>query len=576
MPTYAFGPFFLDPAERRLTRGGRRVAVPSKAWQILVLLAEAGGRLVAHETFRAKLWPNVVVEDRTLTVHVSTLRKALGSGPPEDYIETVARAGYRLAVPVRILCEADRPPQVPSGPPTAETRPLAVGTFSTGDLVEADTYLGVGIADAVTTALGALPGLAVSPAGAAEDLSVARTLGLGHLLEGAVQRSSDQLQVSARLIDVASGHTEWSERFEHPVADGAALQDAIAQRVANSLAQLSTAAHAGLRSYRPRSSEAYLLQLEGRASLKLHARLSAMKALGLFERAETLDPDYATAHAGLASTYLHLGSTVILRPLPIEEAMPLARESAERALALDEELAEAWAVLGRIKMEYDWDWDGAEADLAHAVALNPNSVEALAVYGQFLGTMGRHDESLETMEQARRLDPRRLDTLVILAIVYTIADDPERALATVNDAASMFDSYVGRALITRMLVLDQVGRHDEAMAERLALLKRQSGTQGFAGQLGELDRSKGWRAAMVEWITLLERTNRWMAAAMQCMAIDEPARAIDALERCVSERFTHFTLLLQSPSFRALRGEPRFRQIMRMLKLDGRIGVGVS
>jgi DNA-binding winged helix-turn-helix (wHTH) protein len=210
MPTYAFGPFILDPADRRLTRSGRRVAVPAKAWQILLLMAEAGGRLVPHETFRAKLWPNVVVEDRTLTVHVSTLRKALGSGPPEDYIETVARAGYRLAVPVRILSEADPPPQVPSGPTTAEARQLAVRTFSTGDLVEADTYLGVGIADAVTTALGALPGLAVSPAGAAEDLTVARTLGLGHLLEGAVQRSSDQLHV--RWAGTTRLSRAWSRR----------------------------------------------------------------------------------------------------------------------------------------------------------------------------------------------------------------------------------------------------------------------------------------------------------------------------------------------------------------------------
>jgi DNA-binding winged helix-turn-helix (wHTH) protein len=74
MAIYAFGPFLLDPAERRLTRAGRRVAVPGKAWQIMLLLVEAGGRLVSHETFRMNLWPNVVVEDRTLVVHMSTLR----------------------------------------------------------------------------------------------------------------------------------------------------------------------------------------------------------------------------------------------------------------------------------------------------------------------------------------------------------------------------------------------------------------------------------------------------------------------------------------------------------------------
>src|SRR3954451_22393087 len=110
MPVYLFGPFVLDPAERRLTREGRRIAVPAKAWQILLLLVDAGGRLVPHEAFRAKLWPNVVVEDRTLTVHMSTLRKALGDGASSNLIETVSRDGYRLPVPVRVLPETDRSP----------------------------------------------------------------------------------------------------------------------------------------------------------------------------------------------------------------------------------------------------------------------------------------------------------------------------------------------------------------------------------------------------------------------------------------------------------------------------------
>ena len=106
---------------------------------------------------------------------MSTLRKALGTGPADDFIETVARAGYRLAVPVRVAVggrsaatsrqrAADRP----------KPRPLAVRPFSTGDLAEADTYLGVGIADAVTTVLGGVPGLTVSPVGAVEDLAGAR------------------------------------------------------------------------------------------------------------------------------------------------------------------------------------------------------------------------------------------------------------------------------------------------------------------------------------------------------------------------------------------------------------------
>ena len=574
MPIYAFGPFVLDPAERRLTRSGRRVAVPAKAWQILVLLAEAGGRLVPHEVFRAKLWPNVVVEDRTLTVHVSTLRKALGAGPPEDCIETVARAGYRLAVPVRVLSEAD-PPQAVSGPPMVEARPLAVRRFSTRDLAEADTYLGVGIADAVSTALGAVPGLTVWPVGAVEDLAGARdtveacrTLGVGHLLEGAVRRSAERLQISARLIDVASGRTQWSERFEQSQVDGVALQDAIAERVATSLPQLSAVDH-GLHSYRPRAAEAYFLQLEARAHLKPFTRLPLMKALSLFEQALVLDPDYAMAHAGLASTYLLMASTAMLRPLQVDEAMPMARRAAQRAIALDEGLAEAWAALGRVKMEYDWDWDGAEADLAHAVALNSSSVEALATFGQFLSAMGRHDEAIEAMEQARRLDPRGVETLQHLAIVYWMAGQGDRALEAVDDSLKVAPGSP-RAHYGRMMILDQLGRRDEAMAERLTTLRGLSVAQGVAVQVEALARSKGWRQAMDVWIALLERTNRWEGAAMQWMAPGESSRALDALEHCVKARTTYLCFTAQNPYFRPLHNNPRFQQILQTLKLDGR------
>lgn len=574
MSVYAFGPFVLEPAERRLTRGGRRVAVPGKAWQILRMLAEAGGQLVSHETLRARLWPNVVVEDRTLTVHMSTLRKALGDGLPSDFIETVARAGYRLAVPIRVLSQTEPALQAVGWPPMAEARTLAVRPFATRDLAEADTYLGVGMADAVSTALGAVPGLTVSPVDAVEDIAVARSLGVGHLLEGTVQRSDERLRVSARLIDVASGRTQWSERFEQPQMDAVALQDAIATRVATSLPRSSGVDH-DLHSYRPRAAEAYFLQLQARAHLKAFTRLPLLKALTLFEQALALDPDYAMAHAGLGSAYLLMASTAMLRPLPVDEAMPMARLAAERALALDEGLAEAWAVLGRVKMEHDWDWDGAEADLAHAVALNSSSVEALATFGQFLSAMGRHDEAIETLEQALRLDPRRVETLQHLGIVYWMAGQADRALEVVKESLAIAPDSV-RGQYGRMMILDQLGRHDEAMAERLATLRGLSVAQGLAEQVEALLRSKGWQEAMHVWIGLLERTNRWEGAAMQWMAVGEPARAMDALEHCVKARTTYLCFTAQNPYFRPLHGDPRFQRILRVLNLDGHISAAAS
>jgi len=569
MSVYAFGPFILDTAARRLTRDGQRLAVPGKAWRILLMLVEAGGRLVSHDAFRAKLWPNVVVEDRTLTVHMSTLRKALGDGSA-SIIETVSREGYRLAMPLRVLSKSG--PEAGGAPPGAVARTLAVRPFATPDLPEADRYLGVGIADAVGTALGGVPGLTISPIEAVEDLAGARSLGVERLLEGSVQRSAERLRVSARLIKVASGLTEWSERFEQALVDGVAVQDAIATRVAASLPQSSSSSDRDVHSYRPQAAEAYFLQLEARAHLKPFTRLPLIKALSLFEQALMLDPDYAVAHAGLASTYLRMASTAMLRPLQVDEAMPMARRAAQRAIALDDGLAEAWAALGRVKMEYDWDWDGAEADLAHAVALNPSSAEALATYGQFLSAMGRHDEAIEAMEQARRLDPRSVETLQHLAIVYWMAGQGDRALDAVDESLRVLPGSP-RAHYGRMLILDQLGRHDEAMAERLTTLRGLSVAQGLAEHVETLARDQGWRAAMNVWIALLERTNRWEGAAQQWMAVGEPTRALDALEHCVQMRTTYLCFTGLNPYFRPLQGDPRFQHILRTLKLEGRVGI---
>ena len=474
MAAYAFGPFVLDVGERLLVREGRRVPLAGKTLQLLQLLVEARGRLVERDAIYDRLWPNVTVEEQNLTVHIGTLRRVLGRTDSSlGYIETVVRAGYRLTVPVRAVAS----PEPPSAEPPAQTRPLAVLPFSTQGLTEADRYLGMGIADAVITQLGGLPGMGVRPTSVVKDIDgdrdaveIGRALQVGHVLQGTVRRNAQRLSVSTQLVDVASGTVRWRENFEQPTESGFALQDAIAARVASTLTTLSAEDRADLHGHRPRSSEAYFLQLQARTSLRLHARIPAMKALGLFEQAVELDPDYAVAHAGLASTYLLLTSTAMLRPLPLEEALRLARQSAERAIALDPRLGEAWAVLGRLKMDYEWDWQGAEADLLHAVTISPNSVEAVSAYGQYLGTMGRHDEALETMEHAHRLDPRHVDTLGALAAACWRADQPDRALAVLDDAHKIAP-WVHPSAALRVYLLDHLGRHDESLASRLGHLQ---------------------------------------------------------------------------------------------------------
>ena len=414
MALYEFGAFVLDASGRQLTRQGERLSVTGKTLDALRLLVEADGRLVDRQTFNAQLWPEVIVEEHNLTVHISTLRKTLGS----DCIETVARNGYRLTLPVRAV-------------------------------------------------------------------------------------------------------------------DRQAL------------------------------SESREIQREARYQLSQAERVPALRALGLFERALALDPDDAGALAGLASTYLLLSSTTIRRPLPVGEAKQLASDTARRALAIDPRQGEACAVLGRLKMTYDGDWKGAEADLIRAVRLAPDSVEAQVGHSLFLTAMGRHDEALAALERARSLDPTRRETHERLGLAWWMAGDADHALAALAEAVAI-DPEARRPHFRRMLVLDQAGRHDEAAAER-AIWLRLFDDGAVADRLADMAERSGHRAAMVEWIAMLAKLNQWFEVAAQAMVIDARAQALDALERCVDEHADNAPFIGQYPPFRPLAGEPRFERLLGRL-----------
>ena len=313
------------------------------------------------------------------------------------------------------------------------------------------------------------------------------------------------------------------------------------------------------------SSEAASIRLEARHQLNEAERIPALKALGLFERSLVLDPDNAVAHAGLASTYLLLASTTIRRPLPVEEAVRLATASAQRALAIDGRLAEPYAVLGRLKMTYEWDWQGAGADLAHAVALDPASVEALVNRGLLLSAVGRHREAVESLTRAAAVDAARRETFERLGLARWMAGDDEGALASLAEAVAI-DPEARRPHFRRMLVLDHLGRHDEAAIDRAVWLSLYDEAE-VAGQLAELTRSAGHRAAMSEWIARLGRQNQWLEAAVQAMAIDDRSTALDGLERCVGDQGDGTPYIAQFPSFQPLQGEPRFQRLMREMKL---------
>jgi len=418
---YEFGAFILDASERRVTRDGERLPVTGKTLDVLRLLVEAEGRLVDRQTFNSLLWSEVLVEDRNLTVHISALRKALGA----ECIETVAKAGYRLALPVRQLA----PPE--AGKPPAHELPLVLS--------------------------------------------------------------------------------------------------------------------------------------EARRQLEQVERVPSLRALGLFERALTLDPGNADAHAGLASTFVQLASTTIRRPLPLDEAAAMARESAARALAIDAGNGEALAALGRLRMIVDWDWRGADELLARAVAQAPGSVEAALNRSLLLSAVERHEEAVAELERARELAPRRRETLERLRLACWLAGDADRGLAALTEASAL-EPDARRPRFRRMIVLDHLGRHDEAMAERVTWF-RLYGDESSADRMAQRARRQGPRAALTEWIALMARQEQWFEVALQAMAIGDREQALDGLERCVAERSDNAPFIKAFPPLRPLGGEPRYDRLLDRLGL---------
>ena len=200
-----------------------------------------------------------------------------------------------------------------------------------------------------------------------------------------------------------------------------------------------------------------------------------------------------------------------------------------------------------------------------AVTFGPDSVEAQLAHGLLLSAVGRHREAIAALTRASAIDPTRRETHERLGLAWWMAGDGERALAALADAVAI-DPEARRPHFRRMLVLDQLGRHKEAAAER-ALWLRLFGDDATADRLAGLERRSGYRAAIVEWITILDRLSQFFEVAAQAMVIGERTQALGALERCVDQRADATPFIVAYPPFRPLRGEPRYDRLLKQLRL---------
>jgi len=231
-------------------------------------------------------------------------------------------------------------------------------------------------------------------------------LGVATILEGSVRREGNDIRITAQLIDAQIDEHIWAESYDREMTNIFAIQSDVAQKIALALKMTLTPDEKVRIERKPTANmEAYSLYLQGRYFWNKRTRDGINKGIDYFQLAIEKDPTFALAYAGIADSYILIGWFDWASP---KETFPKAKEAAIKALEINTSLAEAYTSLGAIKMNYDWDWAGAERQFKRAIELNSNNANTYHWYAYYLSMMERHDEAFTEIRKAQNLDPLSL------------------------------------------------------------------------------------------------------------------------------------------------------------------------
>ncbi len=604
--SYSFLDFTLDLAAERLLRGTSAIKLRPKSFQVMRYLVERQGRLVTREELLRALWGDVAVTDESVTKCISDIRKALGDDS-QEIIRTVPWRGFVFQPAVRRTGLQERPASG-SGPRFPGRRTVLAGGLvgfaivallvwlqASGRLFprrpsysaiavlpfenlskDADQrYLADGMTDLLITNLGRASPLRViarSSIGQYQGTKrsvreIARELNVDVLVEGTVIQFGDRLRVTANLIQVSPEKHLWANSYERSLRDVLALQNEIAGAIASEIhGKLALRPQPLPASLRPANPEAHLAYWKARYFL--HARRdveAARKSLEYSEQAARLDPNYARAQAALAWSYHTLSSLGGARP---SEVSPRAKTAALRAIALDEELAEAHAALGVILFSHDWDWAGAERAVRRAIALNPSDVDARLVWANHLAAFGRVDEAVAEIRRTREMDPLSLVINRDVGRILYYARRYDEALAELGQSRDMQPNspvvvwWIAKSRLQKGLADDAFAADlrtrelDGLKAESLEALRTAYSGQGLPGywaKLRQLLLDSGGKhsydlAEISAYLNDKDEVFRWLEKAYEYRASSMPFIGVD-------------------PSLDAFRSDPRFSALLRRMGL---------
>jgi len=456
---------------------------------------------------------------------------------------------------------------------------IAVLPFANSSGDQSSEYLSDGITESIINSLSQLPRLRVMARATVfrykgkeiDPGSIGRELQVDAVLTGRVLQQADNLVVQADLVNVNDGSELWGEHYTRKAVDVFAIQDEIAKQITDRLRlRLSGAEEKLVTKHYTENAEAYDLYLKGRFFQQKGTEEGLDKAIEYYLQAIERDPNYTLAYVGVAHSYNLLGGVLGFRAP--NATFPKGKEFLTKAVALDEGLANAHAVLASYTLEYDWNWPEAERQFKRAIELNPNDSEAHESYGMYLEALGRFDEAISERLLAQKFNPLSPFTVADVGYPYYYARKYDEAIAwyrkglELDPKVSWCHLWIGQAYV-------QKGMFKEAIDEINQAVQSSGGDIRMRATLGHALAVAGQREEARNVLKDLQEVSkqRYVSPyyfALISAGLGDNQQAVTWLQKAQEERQPYLVLMSVEPVFDRLHSDPGFIAIERSVGLQ--------
>jgi TolB-like protein/Flp pilus assembly protein TadD len=559
-----FGSFEMDEAAGELCKHGSKIRLQEQPLQILQILLERPGEVVSRDELRNRIWPSdtFVDFDHGINNAIKRLREVLGdTAETPHFIETLPRRGYRFIAQLESIVNRFHslvvlPLENLSGDPEQE-------------------YFADGLTEALITNLAKISAIrvvsrttAIHYKGTRQSLpTIASELGVDAVIEGTVMRSADRVRISVQLIDARSDAHLWAESYERDLRDVLALHADVARAIASEIQiKITPVEKMQLTQVREVDPEIYDAYLRGRFHFNKRKPDGLLKSIEYFQQAIEKDPGYAPAYAGLADSTSRLGFWDCVSP---EDGCGRAKSAALKALAIDDNLADAHASLAFAALNYDYAFAYAEEEGRRATRLDPRSPGAAQAYACCLAAQGRMEEAVAEILRAVQLDPFALVLYWNAGALIFQARQYERAIAQSRKAVAM-DPTFPPTHWTIAFALAEMHEYDAAIEEAWTGVVLANRMPIYLGALGYVYGRAGKQEDAIAILKELQEVSArryvssfWLGVIHTSLGNRDAA--FQYLERAYQEHAPMMAYFKVLSLFDDLRPDPRFGALLRQM-----------